>query len=161
MSATLTTRHQTQIVVSPDSDDEEATNTNGAAKAYVVGPPGLSRSASTSSNVPNNTSGTLTHTPTITTSGPAANFQEVASVNQLSHKYPHTRSTLVGIVREYHPEADAAEHADEADSILASVVQCLKDENEDELKSLLKLSLEIAGDSVSRFFRFSYGLDIP
>lgn len=70
-------------------------------------------------------------------------------MNPLSHKYPHTRSALLGIIREYRPNADASENGDEADGLLQQVVGLLRDENEDELKSLMKGNLDIGDDAVS------------
>lgn len=139
MSTILTTRHQTQIVVSPDSDDEERDS-----KAYVVGPSPLPLSRTGSHGAPLGSAASG-----LTASGTHTSQEGGMSANPLSHKYPHTRSALVGIIREYRPDGDAGEYGDEADGLLQQVVGLLRDENEDELKSLMKNNLDIGDDAVS------------
>ena len=67
--------------------------------------------------------------------------------NPLSHKYPHTRSCLLGIIREYRVDGDA--DSDETESLLHQVISFLKDDNAEELRNTLKASIELSEDAVS------------
>lgn len=126
MSSVSTTLHRTQIVVSADSDDEETTD-----KSFNNGHP----SSPLSYRGPTRAA-TL---PSVLDSGGG---------NPLSHKYPHTRTCLVNIIRDQHVDVD--NEGDEADGLLQPVVNFLKDENEEELKELLKSSLQLSDDTVSK-----------
>ncbi|KIM21188.1 hypothetical protein M408DRAFT_333613 [Serendipita vermifera MAFF 305830] len=126
MSSVSTTLHRTQIVVSADSDDDE-----GPDKSFNNGQP----SSPLSYRAPARAS-TL---PIVLDGG---------SANPLSHKYPHTRTCLVGIIRDHHIDVD--NEGDEADGLLHSVVSLLKDENEEELKELLKSSLLLSNDTTEQ-----------
>lgn len=124
MSSVSTTLQRTQIVVSADSDDEEV-----ADKSFTNGPPSSPLSY---------------RTPT--RAGTLSSISDGGNANPLSHKYPHTRTCLVGIIREHQPDVD--NEGDEADGLLQQVVNSLKEENEDDLKELLKTSLQLSDATV-------------
>jgi hypothetical protein len=124
MSSVSTTLHRTQIVVSADSDDDEA-----ADKSFSNGQP----SSPLSYRAP-------------TRAGTFSSVSDSGNANPLSHKYPHTRTCLVGIIREHQPDVD--NEGDEADGLLQQVVNSLKEENEEDLKDLLKTSLQLSDVTV-------------
>jgi hypothetical protein len=126
----LTTRHQTQIVVSPDSDDEDR-----ESKAYGAG--------SSASNLTRTATSPLGSATSHMGLGPGPG-QDGGMSNPLSYRYPHTWSTLMAIIREYKPDGDVD------DGLLRQAVGLLRDENEDGLKSLVKNNLDIGDDAVSR-----------
>jgi hypothetical protein len=119
ISMSLATLQKTQIVVSGDSDDEAPKD----ERLVIHGP---------------------TSSPFASNSRAGTNDGDI---NPLSHKYPHTKSCLLGIVRENRLDGDLEN--DEFDSLLQQVISTLKEENEDELKSLLKSSFELSEDTVS------------
>jgi len=125
MSSVSTILHRTQIVVSADSDDDEA-----AEKPFTHSQPSSPLNSRTPARA-----GTL------------SSASEGGGANLLSHKYPHTRTCLVGIIREHQPDVD--NEGDEADSLLQQVINFLKEENEEDLKELLKSSLELSDPTVS------------
>lgn len=126
MSLVSTTLHRTQIVVSAESDDEEA-----ADKSFSNGQP----------------SSPLSYRgPTRAATLPAG--LDGGGSYPLSHKYPHTRTCLVGIIRDHHVDVD--NEGDEADGLLQPVVNFLRDENEEDLKELLKSSLQFSDETVSK-----------
>ncbi|KAG8828021.1 hypothetical protein FRC17_007637, partial [Serendipita sp. 399] len=127
MSAVLTTLQKTQIVVSTDSDDEEGIASRSFTHAQQSSP----------------------HSNGIATgAGVTMRGGDYAGLNALSHKYPHTRSFLLGLVREYRVDSEA--DGDETDGLLQQVLGHLKEENEEELKNTLKLMLDIPEDATEQ-----------
>lgn len=120
MSSVLTTVQKTQIVVSAHSDDEEP----DPERRQTKGQPS---------------------SPLNTTSTSAARGSELSP---LSHKYPHTRSCLLGIIREYRLDSDADN--DETESLLHQFVTFLKDDNPEELRNTLKASIELSEDAADQ-----------
>ncbi|KAG8780378.1 hypothetical protein FRC15_009605 [Serendipita sp. 397] len=125
MSAVLTTLQKTQIVVSADSDEEEAI----ASRLFTHAQPSSPHS-----------NGFATGAGITTRSG------DYAALSTLSLKYPHTRSCLLGIIKENRVDGEA--DGDETDSLLQQVLANLKEENEEELKNTLRLTLELSQEAV-------------
>lgn len=121
MSTVLTTFNKHQIVVSGDSDDEN----NDAGNSFE---PSSSPTIARSSSPLGATNGGLT----------SSFYGGNNSANSLAHKYPHTRVCLHALLRE---EGDEV-----AEGVLGQVVKLLGEENEDELKLLLKNVMEDLSD---------------
>ncbi|KAG8829114.1 hypothetical protein FRC20_009444 [Serendipita sp. 405] len=127
MSAVLTTLQKTQIVVSADSDEEEAI----ASRLFTHAQPSSPHS-----------NGFATGAGITTRSG------DYAALSTLSLKYPHTRSCLLGIIKENRVDGEA--DGDETDSLLQQVLANLKEENEEELKNTLRLTLELSQEAAEQ-----------
>jgi hypothetical protein len=65
-------------------------------------------------------------------------------------KFPHTRAQLSAIVRQHNPQLDHSDdYARISSSFVTKVVGLLDEENEDELKSLLKTTYGMDDETVS------------
>jgi hypothetical protein len=125
MSTVLTTFNKHQIVVSADSDDEnnDASNSYEPSSSPTIP---IARSSSPFGSTNGGLGG-------LGGAG-SASYGLSISGHALAHKYPHTRASLHALMRE---EGDEV-----AESVLAQVVRLLGDESEDELKILLKNTME-------------------
>lgn len=75
----------------------------------------------------------------------------LAALPELSPKFPHTRAQLTAIARQYRPLGTYEPDEDlklVSSTLLHSVVSLLVDENEDDLRTLLRNSFTIDDDMV-------------
>ena len=82
-----------------------------------------------------------------------------SATNPATSKFPHTRAQLAAIARQRKPVADNIEPETDSEelnriptSLVNKVVSLLVDENEDELKALLKETFDVDHETVSIIF---------
>jgi hypothetical protein len=89
--------------------------------------------------------------PTITS------YDADPDVSSAAKKFPHTRAQLSAILRQHNPQLDHAsdDYARVSSSFVAKVVSLLDEEQEDELKALLKATYGMDDETVSDISSYS------